>query len=564
MLELMVWEMRSLAVLLQRGIRGHLARSVVQYALRHLNSSRNSIMMNSRSRLVMDRDREGISTVTTWNRAVMGARTSAAIVIQSCVRRFFVRKQISKNFGYAFDRRSAFSCTTRTTHSAAIKIQRAYFVWSRSRSHSAIKIQKNFRRWFTLKEYHSQMTSISLKSAVAADAATKIQRLQRFRKQREQFYLQKDAVVRIQTSWRKIMAQALFLDMKAEFNFALKSRAAVKIQAFQRCWKERVTYLLKKRTVTRIQNRWRSVLARKSFIRSKAAAVLIQAMYKQYQLHKSRRATFISRVVLLQSLTRGVITRRQLLRRYQESELRAEIAYQQVWSETRDASILIVDKLLTLRESIDNGQCLERLAARVHSALDEADSLSNDDIRNFVHRRPLVIPLPPTMKNSCLPKPSHTIATGMGTPVRCNKTLLVERDFGNSSKTSASVPESQANQPRTMKKPGSLGSFRREKITDGKDADVNLLAKQATELRRKARAVMQRKRRDPNSIHSRTAVVTPHRRDIRSLGEQGRTEDLDEDLVGNKTGPKSFDEAEMPSPIRPREESPDWDWTSEW
>jgi len=247
-MDIAVWEMRSLAVLLQRGIRGQLTRSVVQYALMHMNSSYHSIIVRSYDRLVVDRAR-GLSAIIAWNRAVSQARVSVTILIQSFLRGIIVRKRIREEFGLVFDGKLVFTKPTIQSQSAALVIQRPFHTWLQSRNYSVIIIQKSVRRLIALNKFCDTILKIS--------AVTKIQTRQRCRDRRDLFLFQKRLAIRIQTFWRKI-------------------------------------------------------LARNSFLTSKTASCLIQNIYRSYHNRKDRKFVLIASVVRVQSLVRRVLAQRKL------------------------------------------------------------------------------------------------------------------------------------------------------------------------------------------------------------------------------------------------------------
>jgi hypothetical protein len=613
-MDIALWEMKSLVVLMQRGIRGHLSRSVVQYALMHMNSSRNSTIVNTPRRLLVNQDHdEGALTIASWNSAVSGARVSAAIVIQSSARRFLVR-----NFGLSFDKRLVAVKATRTSHSAAaIVIQRSFLAWSQCRNFSAIKIQKIFRRWIAWKDVRAKITFLRLE--IKAKAAMKIQNLQRYRQKKRQFLLKKHAITKIQSSWRKVLAQVAFEDIMAKRYLGIKTRAVIKIQAFQRCQEQRLNYFLKRRSAVRIQNLLRVVLAQRSFIRYKTAASLIQVKYRDYQ-NKKHKNILVSRVVQVQSLARRAIVQICTLKRNDENQRLMELASNQVSAESKVASAQIVDSLLTKRDSMTivpclkglaarvhstlneveshpkedipgfvhrdpveiTVPCLETLADRVHSTLNEAKSLSNEDIQGFVQRDPLVIPLPCVIKKLDSTT-SLRVKSTTGTPVRSNKGLLIfytsetKDDHVKSkalpSKAKTLAPDSGQNPLKATRPAASSAVTTSNNFIDQKNS--NFLAKQAANLMREARAARQKNRLDKNRHDSsvvrnnNNAVAMPCPQRCPEIQASAKCKSPNEDShedepVGNKSGLQFFDDATMPSPIRPLEESPGWDWTSDW
>jgi len=103
---------------------------------------------------------------------------------------------------------------------------------------------------------------------------------------------------------------------------------------------------------------------------------------------------------------------------------------------------------------------------------------------------------------------------------------------------------------------------------DRNNSDVDLLAKQATDLLREGRAAKRKNRNDTSFVRNNKDVVAmPARRgsEVQPLAEHKSSKnDHNDEPVGNKMGLENFGEATMPSPIRPHEENADWDWISGW
>jgi hypothetical protein len=492
-MDIVVWEMRSLAVLLQRGIRGQLSRSVVQYALIHINSSYHSMIVNSYDRLVVDRE-QGLLAILAWNRALSQARVSVVILIQSFMRGIIVRNLIKEKFGLVFDGRLVFAKPTTQSQSAAIAIQRAFHTWSQFRNFYSVIIQKSIRRWIALRKFH---------------------------------------------------------------NTVLVIRAATKIQTFKRCRNRRYRFSLQKQFAIKIQSLWRKILARNSLIRSKTASCLIQKTYRSYQNYKKRQMALVAR--------RLAVVRQQL------SIRQGEVALDQISSETRVASALIVENLLLRRELMTCGPCLSRLTNRVNDTLNEADSSSNQILPDFVHRDPVVIPLPNTIRKPESPVLCAKQSTKIRTPVRRNKANLtpeISASEGNDLTNAKPLPSIGS----TSVRESSLGSSKTpERViaaaaaatTSTDDIGKNHLAKQAKELMIKARKAMRTNRKlgqkkpvmpllggvdvPPNS--QKGAATTTITQNSNTVDKNGSLENF-----GGA--------ATMPSPIK--EEKSDWDWTSGW
>jgi len=857
-----LWELRSLAVLLKRGVQGQLARSAVQYALEHVNSSRQSAIVNSRGWLVIDHY-QGVSSLGSWNRAMSGTRTSAAIVIQSAVRRFLTRSLIPHKFGFQADGSHDATTTMNTRKSAALVIQRFVFARSRSRHHASIKIQKNYRRWTARKHVDSLFAALELEAnavtkiqnlyrcqkqkqqfflqkqavitiqtswrrkmaelafvemkdmyhlaieigaatkiqalqrrrkqahhfsvqkqailriqaswrkklaqlffrsvkarhrialqigaairiqalqrcrkharqfsvqkqailriqaswrrkvaqlfvddimamrhlaietaaaikiqalqrcrkqaqqfsiqkqavlkiqtslrkrlaqlvlrdskarhyiALQTEAATKIQALQRCQKQAQLFSVQKKAILKIQTSWRKRLAQLVLRDVKARHHMALQAAAATKIQALQRCRQQRRNHSLKKRSAIMIQKLQRSTVARKAFAVKKTAARLIQSKFRDYHLRillrnaikiqnlwrkslaQNSSSTVKTAINLIQSKYREYRLRKRIqtdlvpptveaqnlinqtdiqadtTEKHDQSHRDVIIDMDELLKEIRLASMNIVDGLLSKKQPATDTPYLKTVAARVHFALNEATSLvggdtqdfmsidspmtgsatgleelearvqftlneaaslSNEDIQAFVQRYPLAIPLPTAVKKSDSPTSSRIQTTDKGTPVRSNKVFVcsdsskVKNEKFNPIESSPVTKIIETNSGRDLSQATTSAYSSTEAVTDDfdrKKSSTNLLAKQAFDLMREARAAMQK--------NKKATAVKPVQKSP-TISAKGKTPTKAKDIpfVNSKASPKNFGDASMPSPIRPQDQSLDWDWASEW
>eukprot|EP00535_Pseudo-nitzschia_heimii_P010824 CAMPEP_0197198728 /NCGR_PEP_ID=MMETSP1423-20130617/33519_1 /TAXON_ID=476441 /ORGANISM="Pseudo-nitzschia heimii, Strain UNC1101" /LENGTH=823 /DNA_ID=CAMNT_0042652563 /DNA_START=946 /DNA_END=3417 /DNA_ORIENTATION=- len=634
-IDISVWEMRSSAILLRRSIRGQLARSAVKYALQHVNSSRNSAISYSRSLLILDQGHD--ESLYTLNVALFEARTSAVIVVQSFVRRFLARKLIKEIYGLVFDKRLAVDATMIRIQNAAIVIQRSFLAWSQLRNHYAFKIQKFIRTWIAWKKFRFTLSSIR-----EDQAATKIQKYQRCREQKWKFIVQKYATIMIQASWRKRLANVAYADLKAKHKLAAMTNAAIKIQAFQRCQKQRLNYSLKKVNVIRIQTLWRALLTRKTLMTYTIAATIIQVKCRHYLFQKKYNKEMVSRVgPIKRQLRREIVERRaaRRLRKFHRQEIHAS---NQVISEIRRYSTLLVDSLLTKQEfitihlrvqsTLKEAQLLtnqepiaieirlKKLAARVHSTLNEADSLSNQyirdcvagnpriipfpsnfqkldtdtplqsipddvrisctdsdlndsdlssniDIRDFINLRPLNIPLPlkaqKSNKDTLMCKASRV----KGVPDKTNKTFQISlKSYANNlvAEVDASTLNSGQKQLKSTNNTISPAVVNNGDLFHRKHSE-NHLAHEAIEMKQEVRAAIQRNLHEtpsgrPNSastISMQNVVDIPTFEGCETSGEN-------EHVRIDKSSLKNFGNETMPSPIRPLEEKVDWDWTYEW
>jgi hypothetical protein len=368
-----------------------------------------------------------------------------------------------------------------------------------------------------------------------------------------------------------------------------------------------------RQNVTKVQNLWRKVLARKSFMTSKTAVSLIQTKYRDYQLRKVYRNELVSGVVEVQRPARRSSVEGLTSKRLNEPHRQVELDLNQVLSETRVASMHIVEGLLRNRESMTNGPCLQTLAVRVYSTLDEAASLlnegardsirrdllvteigpsieelkarvqsvlneaaslSNEDIRDFVQRDSFVIPLPRAVEKSDSRTPLCIQTTDMGTPVRSNKVLLLSDISGMNDEDFN--PKTLPSEPKTwdtitgqnlLKSTGILTLSKdtnKYNPVDHKKSVVNPLAKQASDLMRDVRVAMQKNRQSsPLSQNENAAAMLAKSGQKLQTFAKGKAS-IKDCKNQNKTSPKNFGDAAMPSPIRPQEGNFGWDCTSEW
>eukprot|EP00980_Cylindrotheca_fusiformis_P000804 scaffold197_cov129-Cylindrotheca_fusiformis.AAC.1 len=126
-MKLAVWQMQSSAIILQRSIRGQLARSAARFALVHMNASfRNSAIL-SFARVVAGNDPEYAPTAIAWGDAVSQAELSACVVVQSAARRMLARRRVLREFSIVFGPDLCMDQSRIEEEDAsAIVIQRAY------------------------------------------------------------------------------------------------------------------------------------------------------------------------------------------------------------------------------------------------------------------------------------------------------------------------------------------------------------------------------------------------------------------------------------------------------
>ena len=184
---------------------------------------------------------------------------------------------------------------------AAIKIQSHYRGWrlrSFMKQKQAItKIQSNFRRlkcWRAFQIARKEFVCISLQNQTFA--ATKIQSHFRGWQLRRSFMKQKQAIIKIQSNFRRLKYW----------------------RAFQIAWKEFVCRSLQNQTfaATKIQSHFRGWQLRRSFMKQKQAIIKIQSNFRRlkclsaFQQYK----TAAKSAIIIQSYVRGWITQRQAWR----------------------------------------------------------------------------------------------------------------------------------------------------------------------------------------------------------------------------------------------------------
>jgi hypothetical protein len=562
-MDLSVWEIRSLAVLLQRGIRAQLDRSVVRYALWHLNSSIHSRVMNSFDRLIADQAR-GISTIFAWNRAVAHAQSFAAIVIQSAVRRLLVRNYILREFGLVFESKYANSHALSKKQKSARAIQKAFRTRLQHRILFLLKLQTIIRGWIARKTFR-QLLDIRVATS-RAKAATRIQSIVRGREKSMAFFVQKASAVRIQSFFRAALQRMSFLNTKsASFVVQRSYRAylnrtkmqqylfsAIRIQCFFRSSLSRgIVHELQQQKVlssaVRIQYFFRRVLAYSYANKLKhekrfSSARLIQSLWRRI-LAEAERKNRLSSAVYIQCYARRLLASRHVMIRKRAQQLKEELALVQLSAEARATSAITVGNLLEGQET-QSGPCLMRLSHQVKTAIVETDALAKDCLPQYLYLKSPDIPLPPVTAH-IQPHFLNIPASPVGTPVRCNKFF----------------PSSNTNNKDHM--PPNIDPLEFNNAVCSIDVSAKSLgltatgseslALEATKLLQQARDELKKVRGLPPQV-SRRKVVTAS---PRGGDGSGTLSPKNPQFHGFGKSAET-----MPSPIK--DEKHDWDWTSEW
>ena len=333
-LELAVWELKSLCVLLHRGVRAQLDRSVVEYALFHMTCLMRSFASNSYARLAA-RQEQGAAATILWHRAIGHARNLAAVVIQSYARMAIARSIVLKEFGVSFARGHFEASRRSEIQWAASTIQRAVRFWLQLRWTAIITIQQMIRSWISRREQR-----------------------------------------RLETSRRRVLTMA-----------------AITIQAHQRRSTLRSVFLSNRECAIRIQTRFRKHKALSSFRNRRTSVVSLQRWYREcLGRYESQQRAMQRSVVTLQSFWRMALEQRRLDARRAALADMQRLIPSQIVATVESSSIRLVDEVLSSKDD-DLAPCLSRLATSTRHCLGEA-SASNDAIPALIQDSSFEIPLP--------------------------------------------------------------------------------------------------------------------------------------------------------------------------
>mmetsp|Transcript_59655 Transcript_59655/g.146277 ORF Transcript_59655/g.146277 Transcript_59655/m.146277 type:complete len:2150 (+) Transcript_59655:367-6816(+) len=387
-----VWEMKSLAVLLKRGVRGQLVRSAVFFALKHINSSIFPTIVNAYDRVVLVN--HGVEPILAWNRALSQARLSACVVIQSYVRRMIVRNQVRSSYGIAFETSFIEPDPSEDERISAVLIQRSFRSWIQLRHESCTKIQRIVKGWMARQSFYLRLGQYRL--MLQLSAATKIQRIVRGWMARQTFYLrlgqhrfllQLSAATKIQAVWKMFIARKIRIEYTC---------AVIQIQSIVRGHRSRLLFGTFRRAVVFLQEAFRE---RKVRLEQQEAAIIS-----------------FSAAVRIQAFVRGVSAR------FLVSDKRRRLIAQ---SETiRDKLIMRANRLgaqdvedLLERKAYPSGACIGRLVDRVHSAIEVSDS-EQTQLKNMASARPSATKIPVPERRHGRAGISRSVII---TPVRSNK-----------------------------------------------------------------------------------------------------------------------------------------------
>lgn len=312
-MELAALEMKSLVVLLQRGVRGQLVRSAVRYALLHMNSAFRPTGAISYDRLAVDQE-QGLSAVIAWDRAAAQARVVAATVIQSFVRRMIVRNKMYRDFGVVFEASYLIAQMPFEQEQAVLVVQRKFRLWyQRRRLCFVILIQKIARGWIHRMRYHLIVSKVQ---SNLADAALQIQTFERRRRCRSSYSQKRRSSILIQRCLRKIHSRRL------------------------------------------------------------SSIVQDETSTKESKLLSWRKIDEHIKAVKIQSVMRSVMARRFAEERKRVKELHEQQARTQIFELTERAGRSLVEDLLHGRQ-LARGPCHARLVHRVTATISESNTTSD-------------------------------------------------------------------------------------------------------------------------------------------------------------------------------------------
>ncbi|GMI93317.1 hypothetical protein like AT4G21820 [Hibiscus trionum] len=207
---------------------------------------------------------------------------------------------------------------------AATKIQSHYRGWLLRRSfmkhkQAIIKIQSNFRRlkcWRAFQIAQKEFVCRSLQNQILA--ATKIQSHFRGWHLRRSFMKQKQAIIKIQSNYRQLKCWRAFQIAQKEFvhrSLQNQTFAATKIQSHFRGWQLRRSFIKQKQAIIAIQSNFRRLKCLSALQQYKIAArsaIIIQSCVRgwiaQRKAWKHRHL-----IVVIQRHCRGWLVRKELL-----------------------------------------------------------------------------------------------------------------------------------------------------------------------------------------------------------------------------------------------------------
>ncbi|XP_064648823.1 abnormal spindle-like microcephaly-associated protein homolog [Lineus longissimus] len=292
-------KLRAVAVMLQRRFRSFRLSRMQHHEYCAMRSAAVKIQSVARGFLL--------------RRCLMG-QNCAAVIVQAAYRSYAAQRR------YTTLKRTAWFLQQTLRQTLQMKRQRTEFLQMkhaailiqaalrghRMRRHlqrqhqAATTIQAYFRSYKAEKEYLIlKMCAISIQRHYRALLAT--------RQQRYEYLIMKGAAITIQACFKGFLVRR---------HLQWKHEAAVKIQAYYRCYRTQCRYLACRRAAVTIQRRHRALLATKQrryeYLIMKGAAITIQACFKGYSTRKGLKRQY-NAAVLIQTFYRSYQAREQYL-----------------------------------------------------------------------------------------------------------------------------------------------------------------------------------------------------------------------------------------------------------
>ncbi|GMI72737.1 hypothetical protein like AT4G21820 [Hibiscus trionum] len=301
----------------------------------------------------------------------------AAIVIQKYIRGWMVRSQ--NILGHAHIENPSLKCQVKDLRNsdseaatriqiawmnflrrsqskrtfAATKIQSCFRGWKLRRrfmtqKQAIIKIQSNFRRlkcWRAFQIARKEFVCKSLQNQTLA--ATKIQSHFRAWQLRRSFTQKKQAMIKIQSNVRRLKCYKAFQITRKEFacrSLQNQTLAATKIQSQFRAWQLRRSFMKKKQVIIKIQSnfqRRKCSRASQQCENANRSAIVIQS-YVRGWIARRKAWRYKYLIVMIQSYWKGYVARKESRAQLKDLRLRMQKSAKNV-----DDSKRIINRLLS-------------------------------------------------------------------------------------------------------------------------------------------------------------------------------------------------------------------------
>ncbi|KAE8728826.1 Binding,calmodulin binding [Hibiscus syriacus] len=311
-------------------------------------------------------------------------QTFAATKIQRCFRgwrlrrRFMKQKQAITKIQSNFRRlrcwrafqiaRKEFVCKSLQNQTlAATKIQSHFCAWLlrsyKKKKQAIIKIQSNIRRLKCYRAFQIARKEFACRSLQNQTAATKIQNQFRAWQLRRSFMKKKQAIIKIQSNFRRLKCYRTFQIARKEFacrSLQNQTLAATEIQSWFRAWQLRISFMKKKQAIIKIQSNFRRrkcLRASQQYENANRSAIIIQSYVRGWiARRKAWRYKYL--IVMIQSYWKGYVAR-------------------------KESRVLLKDLRLRMQKSAKNVDDIKRIINRLLSALSEL--LSMKSISGILH-----------------------------------------------------------------------------------------------------------------------------------------------------------------------------------